>query len=63
MRSRAMIVVGAPSGICRVTSKNLAKAAQDTVDDVATRIKRRMAAATGDYPTYKSLADRLDKPD
>jgi type I restriction enzyme R subunit len=44
-----------------VTVKNLVKTAQETVDDIAARIKRKMAGTTGDHLIYRSLADRLEK--
>jgi type I restriction enzyme R subunit len=44
-----------------VNPDNLAKTAAQTVDDIATRIKRRMAGPAGGHPIYRSLADRLEK--
>lgn len=37
------------------------QSADQVVDTIAARIKKRMAGANGDHPIYKSLAERLDK--
>lgn len=37
------------------------KTADQIIDNIADRLKKRLAGANGDHPLYQSLADRLDK--
>ena len=34
---------------------------EDVVDNIASRIKKRLAGSNGDHPVYKSLAERLER--
>lgn len=37
------------------------KTADDIIDSIAERLKKRQAASSGEHPVYKSLAERLDR--